>query len=273
MTTRSFCKLIFVTCLFMIASQAYAQEVTASLLGQVTDAQGSVIRGAKITITNVDRKTTERTLTSDANGEFVASLLPIGHYSVSVTSPGFKEFNQTGIVLHADDKVTLALALQVGANTEQVTVRADAVQVQLQSMSSEGLITGQEIREISLNTRNPLGLLETLPGVTNTSTDELTIGAASPANLGGSSLTFSMNSSRTTGNDYLIDGADRTSTVAPIIRSSISPAWTRSANTRRSWASIARNSQQCILPNQYHHALRRQPVSRFRVQVPAQRCD
>lgn len=193
----------------MIASQAYAQEVTASLLGQVTDAQGSVIRGAKITITNVDRKTTERTLTSDANGEFVASLLPIGHYSVSVTSPGFKEFNQTGIVLHADDKVTLALALQVGANTEQVTVRADAVQVQLQSMSSEGLITGQEIREISLNTRNPLGLLETLPGVTNTSTsDELTIGAASPANLGGSSLTFSMNGGRTTGNDYLIDGAD-----------------------------------------------------------------
>ena len=210
MTIRSFCKLIFVTCLFMIASQAYAQEVTASLLGQVTDAQGSVIRGAKITITNVDRKTTERTLTSDANGEFVASLLPIGHYSVSVTSPGFKEFNQTGIVLHADDKVTLALALQVGANTEQVTVHADAVQVQLQSMSSEGPHHGagnsrdfpehpQPSRFARYSARRHQHLDE------RRSFDRR---CESCKSWRESSLTFSMNGGRTTGNDYLIDGAD-----------------------------------------------------------------
>jgi hypothetical protein len=198
-----------VACLIGVAGQAFAQEVTATLLGQVTDAQGSIIQGAKITVTNVDRRMIVRTLASDANGEFVATLLPIGQYSVKVTSPGFKELNQTGIVLHAGDKVTLALMLQVGAITEQVTVRADRVQVQLQSMSSEGLLTGQEIRELSLNTRNPLGLLNTLPGVTNTSSsDETSVGSASPANLGGTSLTYSMNGGRTTGNNYLLDGAD-----------------------------------------------------------------
>lgn len=209
MTIRSICKLIIVACLVVLAGQACTQEVTATLLGQVTDAQGSVIRGAKIAITDVDRRLLVRTLASDANGEFVASLLPIGHYSVNVTSPGFKTFTQTGIVLHADDKVTLSIALQVGAITQQVTVQAEPLQVQLQSQSAEGLLEGQQIREISLNTRNPLSLLDTLPGVTNTSSsDETSIGAASPSNLGGSSLTFSMNGGRTTGNDWLIDGAD-----------------------------------------------------------------
>lgn len=208
-TSRSFCKVFFVACLFLIAGSAYAQEVTASLLGRVTDAQGSVVQSAGITVTNIDKQMVVRTLASDANGEFVAMLLPIGHYSVSVTSPGFKEFTQTGITLHAGDKVTLAMALQVGANTEQVTVQADQMQVQLQSVASEGLVTGQEIRELSLNTRNPLGLLNILPGVTNTSSsDETSIGSASPSNLGATSLTFSMNGGRTTGNNFLIDGAD-----------------------------------------------------------------
>jgi len=208
-TIRSFCKLFFLACLFLIVKQAYTQEVTATLLGQVTDAQGAVVQGAKITVTNVDRQMIVRTLPSDANGEFIATLLPIGHYSVKVTSTGFKELNQTGIVLHAGDKVTLTLALRVGANTEQVTVQADQVQVQLQSSASEGLVTGQEIRELSINNRNFLGLLNILPGVTNTSpTDELTIGSANPTNLAATSLTFSLNGGRTTGNNFLLDGSD-----------------------------------------------------------------
>ena len=208
MAHRTIQNFLYLCCFLLFVGVASSQEVTAGLLGEVHDAQGALVSGAVVTIINTDEQRTERTTISDAQGQFVATLLPIGHYEVTVKHDGFKELTRSGIELHVGDRGSLELVLSPGAVNETVTVVADASQVQLQTSDSQQLISGTEIRELSLNNRNFLGLLTTLPGVTNTSpSDELTLGASNPTGSV-TSLSFSLNGGRVSSNSFLVDGAD-----------------------------------------------------------------
>ena len=205
---RSFFKMGLLVVLIAATGRAFCQEVTATIHGQVTDAGGAVLPGAKVTVTNADKNMLVRTVITDKSGEFIATLLPIGNYTVRVRHAGFKVMDRTGIELHVGDSITLTLAMQVGEVSQEVTVNADATQVQLQSSASEQLISGNEIRELSIANRNFLALIALLPGVTNTSaSDEITIGAVNPTG-GVNVLPYSLNGGRTNSNSYLLDGAD-----------------------------------------------------------------
>ena len=194
--------------LIVAASPSPAQEVTGAIVGNVTDHSGAAVAGVKITVTATDQNRVARTVVSNSNGEFVAPLLPIGRYSVSTDAKGFKRLVRGGIDLHVDEKLTLPLRLEVGDVTEQVTVESSEVQVDLQSPTAAGLISGTEVRELSLNNRNYLELLTLMPGVTsNSPTDELSIGTTNPTGAT-NSLPFSINGGRTTGNNFMVDGAD-----------------------------------------------------------------
>ena len=60
-------------------------------------------RAQPITITNTDRNHVERTLTTNNEGFYTATALPLGTYTIQVESGGFKTDAVTGIVLHAND--------------------------------------------------------------------------------------------------------------------------------------------------------------------------
>src|SRR5579862_1501464 len=90
--------------LTMAISAADAQEISATLLGFVTDPQGLPVPEARITITN-EGTGLERVLTSEKTGAFLASQLPIGTYSIRAEAHGFKTFVQNGIVLHVSQEV------------------------------------------------------------------------------------------------------------------------------------------------------------------------
>lgn len=185
--------------MFVFASLASAQEVTGSIFGTVTDQSGAAIAGAPVTVTATDRNLVVRTVESGGNGEFVAALLPIGTYSLSINLKGFKKLVRSGIELHVDEKLTVPLTLQVGEVTEQVTVEDSGAQVELQSPTASGLISGTEVREIALNNRNYLELLILMPGVvSNSPTDEISIGAVNPTGAV-NALPYSFNGGRTTG--------------------------------------------------------------------------
>jgi hypothetical protein len=185
-----------------------AQEVTATIVGLVTDPGGAVVVGARVNVTDIDKKVQVRSVVTDGHGEFVANLLPVGHYSVRVMRSGFKTDVRSGIELHAGDRVSLPVVLSAGDVQQEVTVTADALHVQSQTSASDELISGAEVRELSINNRNFLGLLAILPGVTNTSSsDELTIGAVNPTGSV-NSLSFSLNGGRVSANSFLLDGAD-----------------------------------------------------------------
>ncbi len=86
-----------------------AQEITANIVGTVTDASGSAVVNAKVTVTNTSRNGVIRTATTNDVGFYTAPLLPVGMYSVTAEVPGFKKGIQNNIELNVNEKLTVNL--------------------------------------------------------------------------------------------------------------------------------------------------------------------
>ena len=187
---------------------ARAQETTGSISGTVSDSTGANIKGATVTLTNTDRGTVERKLTTNSSGFYTATSLPLGNYTVEVADAGFKTEDVTGLVLHVNDALTVNRTLVPGSAGEVVSVRADQVQLNLENGMSQGLINGTQIRELALNNRNYEQLLLLQPGVSfGGASDQLYIGTSLPAGTS-NQVAFSIDGSRPTSNNWTIDGAD-----------------------------------------------------------------
>src|SRR5215470_11546100 len=79
----------FVFCLLLCTTSLLAQTFRGTILGTVTDPQGAVVAGAKVTVHNIDTGL-ERTTQTSADGSYSLPELPIGTYTVSVTQSGFQ---------------------------------------------------------------------------------------------------------------------------------------------------------------------------------------
>ncbi len=185
---------------------ARGQEVTGSIAGTVTDPSGAVVPNAKVTITDTDKNVVVRTLSTGGSGEFSAPGLPIGRYSVTVQAPGFQKYVETGLNLNVNGKLTVSPALKVGAADQTIRVEATAQQVDLQSAVASGVVTGTQIRELSLSNRNFLELVFTVPGTSNSGNAAFFPGATAP--LGTNLVTISVNGGRREQNNFQVDGAD-----------------------------------------------------------------
>src|SRR5229473_2954556 len=193
--------------LCVCAAIASAQEITGQIRGIVTDASGAVIAKATVTITNVDRNQVLRALETNSAGEYVAPFLPVGRYSVAVEIKGFKKFIKNDVELNVSDRLTVDAALQTGAVTETVSVESEPLQVNLQNVAVEGLISGTQVRELPLNNRNYEQLVTLHPGVTSNTADQVYVGTTNPqgaVNI----VSFSINGNRQSQNNWTVDGAD-----------------------------------------------------------------
>ncbi|WP_058186325.1 carboxypeptidase-like regulatory domain-containing protein [Terracidiphilus gabretensis] len=188
---------------------AEAQSSTSgSISGTVTDASGAAVQNATVTLTNTDRGSIAATRKTNSAGFYTAESLPLGTYSVTIASGGFKTETITGLALHAADALTVNRNLVPGAVNEVITVTAEQARVNLEDATSAGLINSTQINEMPLLTRNYEVLMTLQPGVAfGGATDDLTRG---PSGLSGASSTvaFSVNGGRTTSNNWTIDGAD-----------------------------------------------------------------
>ena len=106
------------------AGGTFAQTITGRISGTVTDPNGALIAGASVTVTNA-ATLQSRQATTDANGFFVVTNLPVGTYSVAVERQGFKKSSQAGNDLVADGRLTVNFRLEPGAVTESVEVVAE----------------------------------------------------------------------------------------------------------------------------------------------------
>jgi hypothetical protein len=183
------------------------QDISGTIGGTILDPNGSAIPDAKVTVTNTDRNQVLRTITTDANGTYSAPLIPVGTYAIKVERTGFKTENRTGIALNVNDDLKINITLKVGAVTEVVNVEESAVAVELGSPASATVIDGQQIRELSLGTRNYEQLVALMPGVASGPTDELYIGNSSPSGLA-ATIPYSVNGNRNSANNWTVDGAD-----------------------------------------------------------------
>jgi len=191
----------------LLTMALYGQNITGSIAGQVVDSGGAVVPNAKVTATNTDTKIDVRTVTADKNGRYSLPLLPIGHYQLTVDAPGFKRFELKNIELNVNDNLAEDAHLQVGATQETVSVSADQQEIQTENATASSLISGTQIRELSINNRNYEQLVNLMPGVSYGAGDQLFIGLANPSGQT-NVVSFSINGQRNSANNWTVDGAD-----------------------------------------------------------------
>ncbi len=94
----------------LFANTSQAQQATATLTGVVTDQTGAVITNATVTATN-QATNLSRTVTTNGEGVYVISSLPVGEYKVKFDAVGFANHNSY-------EKITLGVGQTVSLNTE-----------------------------------------------------------------------------------------------------------------------------------------------------------
>src|SRR5437763_829146 len=85
--------------ILMTALSARAQITTGSVAGTVTDAQGGVIPGATVILTNTAQGTKSTPAITSAAGDFVIPNVPAGTYTLDVTMPSFKNYKRSGVTV------------------------------------------------------------------------------------------------------------------------------------------------------------------------------
>lgn len=144
---------------------AIAQSPTGTIAGVVTDSNGSLVAGARVTITNRDNGLTRDVVTS-REGNFAAAAIPAGNYIVTVEASRFRKYVGAAIV-EAGTTTTLYITLAVGEVSAQVTVPEIAPLINYESNQVGGVVGRKQIESLPLNGRNFLDLAKLEPGVTN----------------------------------------------------------------------------------------------------------
>lgn len=198
------CVLCLLGCLL---SPGWAQQTSATLSGVVKDNQGAVIPGARVVIMNQSQGAVARELKTEPDGSFTVYPLIPATYTVRVEATGFKNFARKDVILYANDRVALPpIVLELGALSETITVEASAVQLQTESATRSGIITGAQTLNLALNGRNYLSLTALVPGVLSTATNDV----AGPGGIG----SIYANGQRGTQNSVTLDGATNMDTGA-----------------------------------------------------------
>jgi Carboxypeptidase regulatory-like domain len=194
-----FAALIF----FAACVPAFAQMNTGEIDGIVRDPQGAVILGAAVDAVETSTQLKYSTKTNES-GEYLVAQLPVGRYDLTVTAQGFKQLAQKGIELHAGAHLRQAFTLELGEQSETLTVSVTPGILQTESAAIQDTIQQQQVIDLPLKGRQFIDLVALTPGVTT-----------APAGTRGSALqqtgqTYGILGQRGGHNLYLVDGVSVT---------------------------------------------------------------
>jgi hypothetical protein len=181
------------------APAAMAQTFRGSIQGTITDSAGAAVAGAQVKLFS-PATGLSRTLTANDRGEYVASELPLGTYSVTVEKEGFSTTTLTEIPVSVGSPTRADVRLATGKVEQRIEVNANVPLVETSSNTTGGTIEASEAAELPLNGRDYTKLLELVPGA---SSDP--VGSTESA---GSYGLFSLDGNRGRSNNYLLDGTD-----------------------------------------------------------------
>lgn len=189
----------FLACL-SLAISAYGQSNSGNIQGTVTDPSGAAVVGAKVTSRNLDTGVIASGDTTGAGLYSLPNLAP-GNYSVAVEAAGMKKVTQEGVSVRTGSTVSLDIKMQLGAVTENVTVNADAPQLEtatsdIGAIVQSSLITNLPL-EVSGTIRNPVQFITLIPGF---------VGSVGNDPGSNQSDDFKVNGGQEGGTDVLVDG-------------------------------------------------------------------
>jgi len=196
--------------LVLLPAAAHAQQFKANLNGTVTDAQGAVVPGVTITVTNADTSVPTETVSDSAGAFSVKDVVP-GRYKVTAALSGFKTFVRDGIVLHTAETATIAVKLDLGRVEETVTVSAGLTELESNQSVLSQTMDNKKVSELPLNGRQVYMLLQLTSGTLFT---QQTFGATgfSGTRAWDVNGSVTIHGSRTGNNEFLIDGASNAGT-------------------------------------------------------------
>ena len=184
-----------------------------SISGIVRDASGGVVPGASIILRNLDTSI-ERSSSTNGDGFYAFTAIPVGHYEIVVSHTGFKPYKRTGLVINVSTALQVDLPLDVGDQSEQVMVQDTAVHIDIESAEMGEVISGKVMTGVALNGRSFTDLLALQPGIVPMSTqepDSIVMAGASVAISPSGGLNpgnQSISGQREDANGFLINGAD-----------------------------------------------------------------
>jgi Carboxypeptidase regulatory-like domain/TonB dependent receptor/TonB-dependent Receptor Plug Domain len=184
----------------LLSTPLLAQTFRGTILGTVTDPQGAVVVGAKVTVHNVNTGL-ERTTQTSADGSYSIPELPIGTYTVTVTQSGFQTSVTSNVAVNVASEKRVDVVFRTGQVSEKVEVSGEALpQVETTTNTLGTTFTAEQAKDLPLNGRDFQKMIFLTPGVSG-SPDQIT---DSPGSFG----IFSMNGARGRSNNYLLDGTD-----------------------------------------------------------------
>ena len=195
-------KLICTLAFFLMASTVSlrAQTTNGGIQGAITDPSGAAVSGANVTGRNMDTGLSFTTTTTDA-GIYSLPNLPPGRYSVLVEVPNLKRYSREGVTVITGTVVSLDIQMQIGTVSENVTVNADASQLQTATSDIGATVQSTLVAnlplEVSGTIRNPVQFIELVPGF---------VGGVANNPGSNSSDDFKVNGGQEGGTDVLVDG-------------------------------------------------------------------
>ena len=177
---------------------------TASIRGTIQDSSGGVLPGATITVTNQATKTMQTTVSDDRGQYLVVGLYP-GTYDMRVEISGFKSYERKNIALSPNDVRGMDVKLDVGQQSETITVTATQEVIQTETGAREGVLTAKQIDNLSVIGRSSLELLRILPGVV--APDQSAMESVSFGGGANGTLSYTVNGIRGSANRVELDGS------------------------------------------------------------------
>jgi hypothetical protein len=190
--------------LFLTSTTALGQgSTTATIRGNIQDSSGAVLPGANVTVTNVGTKSVQHTVSDDRGQYQVAGLFP-GTYDIRVELSGFKTYERKAVALSPNDTRGIDVRLDIGEQTETVTVTAQQELIQTQTGAREGVLNAAQIDNLSIIGRSALELLRILPGVVT----DFNMGESVSFGGGGNNTQgYTVNGIRGSSNTVSLDGS------------------------------------------------------------------
>jgi hypothetical protein len=188
-----------------MAGASRAQTATGQITGTVKDTSGAVVAKVKVTVSNQLTGATRDVATSDS-GDYVFPLLPVGVYSVTAELQSFRGAKHTNIQLNVDQVVRIDLELRPGDVSETIDIQAGGVALDSETASIGQVVTQRQVNDLPLNGRNFLQLLFIGAGAVETTGEQGQMRQ-------GTGNAISINGSRPTSNNYMLDGTSNTDTA------------------------------------------------------------
>jgi len=193
--------LILVAVLIAPPSMLWGQSYFGTVSGELKDASGAVVQGARVVLTDQQKGFTFKA-TSDATGRYLFRAIPPGLYSVTAEMTGFEKTERTSVKVDVNENASVDMTLKVAGGTQTVDVEAQGQNLQTEDAMTGQVINRRFINNLPLVDRQVSDLTYLAPGVGDMSDSNRA------SDTGGTN--FVSNGSRGAGADILTDGASVT---------------------------------------------------------------